>query len=270
MDHVLVAGVHLDRHDLARDAGRERHHARRTLRRSHRRASGVIVGVELALAPAPPARRPSGLVHLTPRDDRALQWIAEQDVVRTDVVAHLLGDGPPLTRDATRRVVDRWCRSGLVQRERLLHAAAPVCWLTDAGRRRIGAPHRSKRPTVGRLDHLHAVSLVRLGVEQRGGRAWTSERSLHRERRSADAHVADGRFVTPAGILTAVEVELTVKTALRLRGIVDDLTIDYPAVLYVVRGPSVRRAVEHAVDTLAEHQRVTVVDLGCFALDAAR
>jgi hypothetical protein len=67
-------------------------------------------------------------------------------------------------------------------------------------------------------------------------------------------------------VLTVVEVELTVKNPRRLRSIVDDLTIEYPAVLYVVRGSCVRRAVERAVDTLGEEQRVTVVDLARFEL----
>jgi hypothetical protein len=69
-------------------------------------------------------------------------------------------------------------------------------------------------------------------------------------------------------VVTAVEVELTVKGARRLRGIVDDLTIDYPAVLYVVRGARVDDAVERAVDTLREHRRVAVVELAQFQLGA--
>jgi hypothetical protein len=188
--------------------------------------------------------------------------------VRTDVVAHLLGDAAPLAADRTRRVVDRWHRAGLIERARLLAAGPPVCWLTRTGLRLVGARPRPRPPTVGRLDHLHAVSLVRLGVERRGGRAWTPERALYRQRRTADDHVADGRYVTPAGTVTAVEVELTLKAARRLRSIVDDLTIEYPAVLYVVRGQPVRRAVEQAVDALGERQRVTVIDLAHFQLAA--
>jgi len=145
-----------------------------------------------------------------------------------------------------------------------------VCWLTRTGLRLVGTGQRSRPPTVGRLDHLHAVSLVRLGVERRGGRAWTCERALYRQRSTADEHVADGRYVAPDGTVTAVEVELTVKAARRLRSIVDDLTIEYPAVLYVVRGPSVRRAVEQAVDAVGERQHVTVLDLAHFQLADTR
>jgi hypothetical protein len=195
-----------------------------------------------------------------------LRWIAAQEAVRADVVAGVLGGADPFPPDRARRVLDRWCRAGLIERERLLAAAAPVCWLTRRGATLVDAHPRRRPPTLGRLDHLHAVSLVRLGVERAGGTAWTSERSLYRERRRADDHVADGRYVTETGMLTAVEVELTVKAPRRLRSIVDDLTIEYPAVLYVVRGPSVRRAVERAVDTLGEQRRVTVVDLARFDL----
>ena len=189
--------------------------------------------------------------------------------MRTDVVAQILGDAAPLAADRTRRVVDRWRRAGLIEHARLLAAGPPVCWLTSTGLRLVGAGQRPRPPTVGRLDHLHAVSLVRLGVERRGGRAWTSERALYRQRRTADEHVADGRYVTPGGTVTAVEVELTVKAARRLRSIVDDLTIEYPAVLYVVRGRPVRRAVEQAVDALGERRRVTVIDLAHFQLAAS-
>jgi hypothetical protein len=189
--------------------------------------------------------------------------------VRTDVVAHVLGGAEPLAADQTRRVVDRWRRAGLIERARLLAAGPSVCWLTSSGLRLVGARQRPRPPTVGRLDHLHAVSLVRLGVERRGARAWASERSLHRQRSRVDEHVADGRYVTPNGTVTAVEVELTVKAARRLRRIVDDLTIEYAAVLYVVRGMPVRRAVERAVDALGERGRVAVVNLAHFRLDAA-
>ena len=237
--------------------------------RSHPTAGRVWVGVDLAFDPMRPrsARRSSRL-RLTSRDHRTLRWIAEQEAVRTDVVAHLLRRTAPLTVEGTRHVVDRWRRAGLIHTERLLAGAAPVCWLTTAGLRVVRTRHRSAPPPVGRLDHLHAVSLVRLGLEQRGARAWTSERALHRQRASGDAHVADGRFVAPNGLATAVEVELTVKGARRLRAIVDDLTIDYPAVLYVVRGPRVRHAVERAVDALDEHRRVAVVELAQFQLQA--
>jgi hypothetical protein len=189
--------------------------------------------------------------------------------VRTDVVAHVLGGPESLASDQTRRVVDRWRRAGLIERARFLAAGPSVCWLTSSGLRLIGARQRPRPPTVGRLDHLHAVSLVRLGVERRGARAWASERSLHRQRSRVDEHVADGRYVAPNGTVTAVEVELTVKAARRLRRIVDDLTIEYAAVLYVVRGMPVRRAVERAVDALGERGRVAVVNLAHFRLDAA-
>ncbi len=226
--------------------------------------------MDLALDPAARPARRSARVRLTGRDHRTLRWIAEQEAVRTDVVAHLLRRTPPLTADGTRHVVDRWQRAGLVHAERLLAGTPPVCWLTTAGLRAVRTRHRSAPPPVGRLEHLHAVSLVRLGVEQRGARAWTSERALYRQRGGRAVHVADGRFIAPNGRVTAVEVELTVKGARRLRGIVDDLTIDYPAVLYVVRDARVHDAVERAVDTLGEHRRVAVVDLAQFQLRARR
>ncbi|HEY5164326.1 MAG TPA: hypothetical protein VIJ44_00100, partial [Acidimicrobiia bacterium] len=66
------------------------------------------------------ARRLGVRVELAPREWWALRWISEQDAVRRDVVAHVLGGPEPLASDQTRRVVDRWRRAGLIERERLL------------------------------------------------------------------------------------------------------------------------------------------------------
>ena len=195
----------------------------------------------------------------------ALAWIGEQSAVRADVIGRLLGPGATVSDRAARRRVDRWQRAGLVETRRFLAGEPPVVWLTRAGLRLVGAPYRPVAPPVGLLAHLHAVCLVRLGVETAGGRGWVSERALLRARPTPDAHLADGCFQSPAGTDTAVEVELTRKGADRLRGIVDELTIDHDAVLYVVQGDAVRAGVERAVDTLDEHDRVTIVDLAAFA-----
>ncbi|HSO95495.1 MAG TPA: hypothetical protein VLV81_05585 [Acidimicrobiia bacterium] len=217
---------------------------------------------------AAPARAVPG--PLDRREWWALRWVAEQGVTRLDVVGALLGGDEPLPADRVRRVVDRWRRAGLIERDRILATGPPFCWPTRAGLRVVGVRQRPRSPTVGRLDHQHTVSLVRLGVERLGGRAWAGEPTLYRQRRAADDHVADGRFVTADGTVTAVEVELTVKAARRLRSIVDDLTLEYGAVLYVVRGVGVRHAVEQAVDALDEWARVRIVDLAWFALHSTR
>jgi hypothetical protein len=207
---------------------------------------------------------------LTGRDVAGLRWIAEQYAVRTDVLGHLLSSAAPWSSPRTARVVARWRHAGFVERRRFLVNDPPLVWPTATGLRRIAAPYPLHPPSVGLLAHLHAVSLVRLGVERTGARQWISERALQRRRRTRDAHLPDGLFRTPAGVDVAVEVELTRKPGPRLRRIVDELTTDHEAVLYVVDTAPVRCGVERAVAAFGEQRRVTVVDLAQFALGRSR
>ena len=196
----------------------------------------------------------------------ALRWVAEQGAVRLDVLAHVLHPVRPRGPAPTRRVVDGWRAAGLVEHERRLAGRPGVLWATRAGRRRVGLSGPADPPALGLLEHLHAVSLVRLGVERRGGRDWTSERTLQRERPTPDAHVADARFCTPDGVPTAVEVELTRKGPTRLAAIVDELTLEFDRVLYVVGSDRVGAGVAHVVGRLGVDDRVVIVDLAPFAL----
>ena len=224
-------------------------------------------------ASRPAAAGVSSAVHASPpsprcRCDRlaSLRWVAEQGAVRVDVLAHVLDPTRPRSPAHARHVVRSWRVAGLVEHERRLADRPGVLWATPAGRRRVGLPGRADRPALGLLPHLHAVTLVRLGVERRGGRDWRSERTLHRERPTRDAHVADARFSTPDGVVTAVEVELTRKGAARLVAIVDELTLEFERVLYVVAGEGVRAAVAAAVERLGVEDRVVIADVAAFAL----
>ena len=67
-----------------------------------------------------------------------------------------------------------------------------------------------------------------------------------------------------------MEVELTVKSAERLRGIVRDLTLDYAAVLYVVGDRKVGTAVDAAVRSAGEEGRVNLVGLDRLRLPGVR
>lgn len=196
----------------------------------------------------------------------ALRWVAEQAAVRVDVLAHVLDPRRPCSPARTGHVIGAWRAAGLVEHERRLADRPGVVWATAAGRRHVGLRGRADPPALGLLEHLHAVSLVRLGVEGRGGRDWADERTLHRDRPTPDAHVADARFSTPDGVATAVEVELTCKGAARLTAIVDELTLEYERVLYVVAGPRVRAAVARAARRVGVEDRLVIADLAWFAL----
>jgi hypothetical protein len=98
---------------------------------------------------------------------------------------------------------------------------------------------------------------------------WVPERALYRARPSPDIHVADGEYTDRAGRRTAVEVELTVKAAERLRRIISDLTLEYDQVVYVTGDGRVAAAVRSAVHALGEADRVELIDLAIFALPPA-
>jgi hypothetical protein len=211
-------------------------------------------------------QRPRGVL-VTERDITVLRWISEQFAVRTDVIRWLLGGDRPLSEGRTRQVIDRWRRAGLVNQQRFFLGAEPVVWPTREGLRLVLDGYRARTPALSMLAHIHAVSIVRLGLERRGAvTGWVPERALFRTRSSPDIHVADGEYTDPEGRRTAVEIELTVKAADRLRRIISDLTLEYDHVLYVTGDGRVTGAVRGAVHVLGEADRVELVDLAAFAL----
>ena len=213
--------------------------------------------------------KPAG-VQLTERDLEVLAWIADQYAVRTDVIRWLLGNGTPLSHSRTRAVIARWQRAGVAESRRFFAGAPHVVWLTRAGTALVRPGWRTRPPTLSMLAHHHAVSQVRLAIEGRGhGADWVCERVLYKQRSTPDAHVPDGTFRSSRGPVTAVEVELTLKSADRLRDIVRDLTLDHEAVLYVVRDPTIGRAVATAADAIGETDRVHVVELQRLVIERA-
>lgn len=209
-------------------------------------------------------------VQLTDRDLETIGWITDQYAVRTDVIRWLLGDGRPLSDSRTRAIVARWQRAGLVDSRRFFAGTPNVVWPTRSGTNLVRPGWRSRPPNLALLAHHHAVSRVRLAIEQRGHDVdWVCERTLYRQRTSHGTHVADGTFNSSRGPLTAVEVELTLKSADRLHDIVRDLTLDYEAVLYVAGGAAIGRAVEKAARSVGEGDRVRVVDLARVVVDGA-
>jgi len=207
-------------------------------------------------------------VQLTEWDLEAVGWIADQYAVRTDVIRWLLGQDRALSDSRTRAIVARWQRTGLVESRRFFAGAPNVVWPTRAGTNLVRPGWRSRPPNLALLAHHHAVSQVRLAIEQRGhGSDWVCERVLYKQRSTHDAHVADGTFRSSKGPVTAVEVELMLKSADRLRDIVRDLTLDHEAVLYVVGTATIGRAVETAARGCAYRDHVHIVDLAHMAVD---
>jgi hypothetical protein len=176
---------------------------------------------------------------ITARDVAALVWLGQQYAARFDVLRVLLGrlsPGSPkvagqIGDETLRDVLDRWQERGLIARDRLLgHVwAAP----TARALRLVGLDVRPWSFVIPQLAHVHAVGVVRLALEPsipEGGR-WVSERELRGE---STRHVPDGAVelpddldatgtglygqdVDPLPKRVAVEVELTRKSAARLR-----------------------------------------------------
>jgi hypothetical protein len=169
----------------------------------------------------------------TARDLAALRFVGEQYAVRADVAAllftRLSASGPErgsqLSRRAVREQLGRWQQAGWAERRRLLGHT----WVTPtrAGLRLVGLDYDPWSPVLDRLDHHHAVAVVRLAREPVPGQGgWVCERALWRRRGKASWHLADAALPVSVpeawrqqGITQAwelVEVELTQKARPRV------------------------------------------------------
>jgi hypothetical protein len=169
----------------------------------------------------------------TARDLAALRFIGEQYAVRADVAGVLLTRlsttgpemGSQLSRRAVREQLGRWQQAGWAERRRLLGHT----WITPthAGLRLVGLDYDPWSPVLDRLDHHHAVAVVRLAREPvPGPGGWVCERALWRRRGKASWHLADAALPVSVpqawrqqGISQAwelVEVELTQKARRRV------------------------------------------------------
>lgn len=161
---------------------------------------------------------------ITWRDWKALEWIGRQYGVRSDVFAVLMGrlnDGPPLSERSKREQIERWQDLGLVVTERM----ARRLWLTPT---KYGLGVAGLKPSwrwdfpASRLDHTHAVAVMRLAWEGLYGReAWLhSDRDLKDDIQEDEAR-PDGIVVKPGNgepdQIIWIEVELTMKTTARLQ-----------------------------------------------------
>jgi hypothetical protein len=157
---------------------------------------------------------------LTARDLAAVRWLGEQFGARADLLAVLLGQlSEGETRTAglvgartVRHHLDRWVRARLVTREHLL--GHPWVTPTRRGLSLVGLDYPLWDLPETQLGHVHAVGIVRLGVEATG-QAWVCERTLRRELPSPVGHPFDGAVQTEQG-RHLVEVELTQKAQQRV------------------------------------------------------
>ncbi|HEX9035202.1 MAG TPA: hypothetical protein VF834_25450 [Streptosporangiaceae bacterium] len=134
-------------------------------------------------------------------------------------------------------IAARWRAGGWAELGRL-SAGPRWVWLTRAGLARCGLPYAGGAPGLSRLEHLRAVTAVRLAFEATpqypaGGAYWRSERRIRAKiggRIGLREHVPDGELHWPdnapvpwAGECWAIEAELTPKTKARTVAIMAEL-----------------------------------------------
>ena len=185
---------------------------------------------------------------MTERDVEVLGWIGEQYGATVDQIRRLLGRRPGkptkeaglVTAVTAERRVKCWQALGLVEREKLFMNRPAWVWLTRQGLSLLEGEYRYLRPKLAMLEHTEQVNEVRLHIEGRQavrGRemTWRSQRRLKnewgREAVGKGRHMPDAEFVTGKGVV-AVEVELTQKTARRIKPILIRLSHEYDAIWY--------------------------------------
>lgn len=175
-------------------------------------------------------RADCGSVRFSERDGELLRFVAEQHTISVDQLARLIGR----THRTGRWLRDRWLRAGWIESEPLIHNGASFLWLTGEGIRVSQSPYRSWRRNVGMVEHIEAVTEVRLLLEELRLGRWLCERWLARTARSraeTAPHVPDGLLETGDESI-AIEVELSLKSRARLAQIVDELSETYTQVWY--------------------------------------
>jgi hypothetical protein len=121
-------------------------------------------------------------LRLTERDVEYISWIAEQQAVRLDTLLLLFQvRGKDIDLRALRRLVERWQKLGLIQKQRMMANAPSIIWPTAEGMRVANLPlRRGDRmyiPSFSSVHHTVATARVRIEYERRG---WDLHTNFHR------------------------------------------------------------------------------------------
>lgn len=215
-----------------------------------------------------------GQKKVTRRDLRVLQWIAEQEAVRIDHLAVLLGreskrKNSALKISGVNTVVYRWIEQGWVSKFNPFMGVEnpPFVYLTSKGLADLGIDFRPTEPSIRHLEHLHQVNRVRLFLESRRelrDMQWKSERVIRSEKalgKRRQEHVPDAEILTDGKVI-AIEVELTRKTKNRLVSILDELTFHYPAGVWYFVEDSAEKSLANSLAKVGRKDLIKVRNLG--------
>lgn len=199
-------------------------------------------------------RADCGSVRFSGRDGELLRVVGEQYAISVEQLARLIGR----THRTGRWLRDRWLRAGWIESGPLTRDGSSFLWLTGKGIRVAQSPYRTWRPNVGMIEHIEAVTEVRLLLEELRLGRWLCERwlaSVSRSRSETRPHLPDGLLETGDESI-AIEVELTLKSRARLTEIVRDLSERYPQVWYFAEPQLVSTLTEIAAGTRWRNVRV--------------
>jgi hypothetical protein len=180
-------------------------------------------------------RRDFGSIKASRRDFELLEFVGEQYAVTLPQLAKLMNRRV----ETARSLRDRWTRAGWVHSGLLAVGAPSFVWLTKAGSMVASSPFRVWEPNHGLAGHIQAVTDVRILLEREMQLGeWECERSVAQtmargRTEGIRGHLPDGVLHASSGRV-AVEVELTLKSRVRLNEIVNTLTLDYDEVWYFV------------------------------------
>lgn len=153
-------------------------------------------------------------VRLSPRDMVALTILAEMYGAPLDLVAQMLG----VSINRAYRITAKWEAAQMLSKRRVRPVPGPS-WVVptrSAAESLLGKPTRFWVPSPKMAAHTKAVLQLRLALVGLDLDRWIPERQLRAEvsptaTGQARTHIHDGRYVTKAGDLVAVEVEVTTK-----------------------------------------------------------
>jgi len=166
-----------------------------------------------------------------------LAVVGEQFAVTVEQLGVLMGR----SFRAGRWLRDRWLQAGWVESRQLLADGPSLLWLSPFGVRVACSPYRRWRPNPAMAAHIEAVTDVRLLLERQlllG--SWECERALAKTAWSAALprpHLPDG-VLDSGRSRVAIEVELTLKSRVRLEQIIAILSERYPQVWYFAAPPA--------------------------------
>ena len=224
-----------------------------------------------------------GQRQLIQRDIDVLRLIGEQYTYRFDQLQVLLARHPDshaanpnlLSETRTRAAIQKWEQLGLAHSRKILHNEAAYVWLSRRGLHHVNLDVAYWEPEHGNLDHYAWINEVRAGCmanfrrnkkyqdyEWEGERLWRAKRERLLKAKKADnsllvPYAYQGKH-RPDGVVhytwedgqqyaIAIEVQISVKTAIFYEAAWDDLVRHFIAIWYYVTPevkPSLLRALE--------------------------